>query len=303
MQFGRAEGTVINEGASLKVAGLAFLITFALSCASVHVHPPRARGLAAGRAGGASAGRGGLTPSWSSSPPSRCSGATACCWSIGGVLAIGIGVKAMQGPTQRFGTASAQVVLDTPVSMLLDTAPVGADTLTSRAAVFGDLAETDPIASRIAERMGIARKDLNIKANYLAEPKVSTPLPTKALEAAAAAETPYVLSIMAIPDTPVISIDSSGPHPKDAVRLASAAVAVLKAEAHAHDGEPNVQPFVVSDLAPVRARTVTSGPRRVMGLVVAMFTFVFWCFGVMFVAALVRAAHYRVPVGLNGGRA
>ena len=222
---------------------------------------------------------------------------------IGGVLAIAIGIKAMQGPTQRFGTASAQVVLDTPVSMLLDTAPVGADTLTSRAAVFGDLAETDPIAARIAERMGIARKDLNIKASYLAEPKVRTPLPTKALEAAAAAETPYVLSIMAIPDTPVISIDSSGPHPKDAVRLASAAVAVLKAEAHAHDGEPNVQPFVVSDLAPVRARTVTSGPRRVMGLVAAVFTFIFWCFGVMLVAALVRAAHYRVPVGLNGGRA
>jgi hypothetical protein len=34
-QFGRAEGVVINEGASLRVAALAFLITFALSCASV----------------------------------------------------------------------------------------------------------------------------------------------------------------------------------------------------------------------------------------------------------------------------
>src|SRR4051794_6540052 len=63
---------------------------------------------------------------------------------IGGVLAVAVGVKAMQGETQHFGTASAQVVLDTPVSMLLDTAPVGADTLTSRAAVLGDLAETDP---------------------------------------------------------------------------------------------------------------------------------------------------------------
>jgi hypothetical protein len=221
---------------------------------------------------------------------------------VGGLLAVAVGVKAMQGETQHFGTASAQVVLDTPVSMLLDTAPVGADTLTSRAAVLGDLAEADPIAARIAETMRIPPKDLIIKANYLSEPKVTTPLPTKALEAAASAEAPYVLSIMAVPETPVISIDSSGPRPEDAIRLASAAIAVLKSEAHVHDNEPAVQRYVVSDLAPPRAKDVTTGPRRVMGLVVAVLVFVFWCFGVMFVAALVRAAHYRVPVSAEGGR-
>jgi hypothetical protein len=212
---------------------------------------------------------------------------------IGAVVAVAVGWKAMQGETTRFSVATARVVLDTPTSQVADTAPIGADTLTSRAAVLADLAQTDALRHRIAERMRIKPDELIVKAPYLSTPRVATPLPEKALEAAFAAEAPYVIAIGAVPDLPIIAVDSSAPRREDAGRLVTSAIEVLKAEADAHRGEPDILRFMVEDLAPLRTREIESGPRRAMGLVAAVFVFGLWCFGVMALAAGIRTVRYR----------
>jgi hypothetical protein len=212
---------------------------------------------------------------------------------IGAVLAVAAGWKLMQGETTHIGVASARVMLDTPTSQLADSAPLGADTLIGRAQVLADLAETEEITSGITRRMRIDGQDLIVKAPYLSAPRVGTPLPTKALEAAAAAPSRYALSIEAVPDLPILAVDASAPNGRDAKRLATAAIESLQAEVAARQGEPEIQKYGVHVLTPVRAREVTSGPRRMRGAAAAVLLFAFWCFGVMTLAASIRSLRYR----------
>ena len=209
------------------------------------------------------------------------------------VLAIAAGWKLTSGPTTSFGAASAQVVLDTPTSQLADVQPVGGDTLPGRAFVLADLAATNDLSAKIAQRAHVNPKDLAIKAAYRAAPPKPTVLPTRALEVAWADPAKYVLAIQGVDDLPLIGIDASAPTAKDAVRLTAAAVEVLKSEPSAYSGVPDTQPFTVDAIGPIHSRTQVNGPRRAVGAAAALFTFVLWCFGVMVLASIVRAI--RVP--------
>ena len=89
---------------------------------------------------------------------------------VGAVMAIAVGVLAAGGPTKKSGAASARVVVDTAKSQLIYQAPTGADTLPWRSVLLADLAGSRPLTDRIANEVGIRRKELVVVHPELAAP-------------------------------------------------------------------------------------------------------------------------------------
>ena len=202
------------------------------------------------------------------------------------VVALCIGVVASRGASTTVGVASKRVVLDTVDSQLVEAEPVGADTLAWRAALLADLMGSDAGRPRIAHTLGVSEHDVAVVAPYLNEPAKNTPLSRRATEAAAVTEEPYVVAIQAAEPLPIIRIDSTAPSRADAVRLARAAADAVKAAAAAHADTPDLLGFVVEDVGPVRAKTITDGPRRVIAGVLALVLFAGWCIGLLVFSAV-----------------
>jgi hypothetical protein len=215
---------------------------------------------------------------------------------VGAVLAVALGVLAMQGSSSRLGVASASVVLDTPSSQLIDAAPLGADTLASRAALLGDLLGSDSLRPRIAETMRLPQDKVAVTAPYRVAPPIATPLPERALEAAAITPEPYVLAVQSPTELPVIAIDASAPSRADAERLVKVAIEVLAATASEYAGRPDIQPFVVESLRPVRSRDIVDDAHRIIGAGVAMVAFAFWCALVAIMHGVRRALRSRAGI-------
>lgn len=219
---------------------------------------------------------------------------------IGLAVAVCVGFLASRGATSTVGVASKRVVLDTVDSQLVDAEPVGADTLAWRAALLADLMAGDAGRPRIARALGTPERDIAVVAPYLNAPAKDTPLSRRAAEAGAVTSEPYVVAIQAAEPLPIIRIDTTAPSRVDAVRLAQAAGAALKAAAAAHVDTPELLGFVVEDVGPVRGRTIADGPRRVMAGVLALVLFGLWCVGLLVVSA-VSDARRRVPAPRRAG--
>jgi hypothetical protein len=209
-------------------------------------------------------------------------------------VALCVGVLASRGATTTVGVASGRVVLDTVDSQLVDAEPVGADTLAWRAALLADLMGGDAGRPRIARALGAPERDIAVVAPYLNAPAKDTPLSRRATDAAAVTPEPYVVAIQAAEPLPIIRIDATAPSRDQAVRLARAAGDALKEAAAAHVDSPDLLGFVVEDVGPVRARTITEGPRRVMAGVLALLLFALWCIGLLVFSAM-SDARRRLP--------
>jgi hypothetical protein len=213
-------------------------------------------------------------------------------WRRRRLAAVGLGVAvciaflASRGETTTVGVASKRVVLDTVNSQLVDAEPVGADTLAWRAALLADLMGGDAGGPRIADQLGVPERDIAIFAPYLNEPAKATPLSDRATEAAATTTEPYVVAIQAAEPLPIIRIDATAPDGDEAIRLAEAAADALKAASAAHVDTADLLAFVVEDVGPVRARTITEGPRRIVAGVLALMFFTLWCIGVVVYGAM-----------------
>src|SRR3954464_8022511 len=127
---------------------------------------------------------------------------------IAAIVAIGLGLRMATGPSTRAGVASVPVMLDTQQSQTVTAAPKGLDTLQWRAGLLADLVAAEPIRGRIAQELGISRRDLIIESPSLALPEVSAPLPDHALLAAAAVAAPYRLSLQVNAQVPILSVDA-----------------------------------------------------------------------------------------------
>jgi hypothetical protein len=97
---------------------------------------------------------------------------------------------------------------------------------------------------------------------------------------------------------PVISIEVVAPTPAGARRLANAAVGVLKSQAsppgtfssavETNLGHLTRQPFVVTQISPVRVNVLTSTSLALKPIAAALFVFVAWYIGARFVARRMR---------------
>jgi hypothetical protein len=214
---------------------------------------------------------------------------------LGMVAALALGFVAGGGPKATSGVAKARVVLDTPTSQLIQNDPAGAQTLPWRARLIAHLTATEATKARLAARLGIAPDQLAVVDPALATPDAPASLPKAAAEAAATIGAPYVLGVHAEDESlPIVLVEAYAPDRRRAARLAEAGVAVLKnaapppeavanvppavAESDAASADPRaLQGFVVENVGPVRARTVTANELPVKAIGVPVVTFGLWC--------------------------
>jgi hypothetical protein len=181
-------------------------------------------------------------------------------------LALGIGGP----PPSSSALAWTRVNLDTPTSQLVNAAPGGADTLPWRASLLVHLMATDATQRQLAQRLHVRPDEVVVDDTALKLPIVPASIPAAAAEAAQVTRAPYVLTIaLTNPMLPTIAIEAAAPEGAGAKRLAAAGVAILESQASLSDARYSSkiltgggfalkrQPFVVHQVAPIRAKPVT----------------------------------------------
>jgi hypothetical protein len=216
----------------------------------------------------------------------------------GAVVALALALALALGTSSPKSSAMAwtAVALDTPTSALVVSAPNGADTLPWRASLLAHLMTTDAAQRQLAARLGVRPDLVTVIDASLAVPLIAASLPQEASKAAATSA-PYVLTLKQ-PDTslPVVSIQAAAPDRTGATRLAKGAVSVLESQASPGGsytspiptggilkaGAAKLQPFVVEDVADVRAKRVAKsyGPIKAAGP--PAFLLLLWCACLMF---------------------
>lgn len=207
--------------------------------------------------------------------------------------------------TARGALASTSVALDTPKSQLVAAAPAGADTLIWRAILLAQLLATKTSKTQLAGRLRVGPNQVAVVDPALDQPLVPTNTAEAATKVASPVAAPYVLAT-SFPNyaVPLISIEAAGPDRAAAGRLAEAAVAVLRSQAPTdgrrftsqvitNAGVLRRQPFVVSQVAPLRIKLVASSSLPTKAVVAPLFVFLAWCTALL----LVPRASIRLPGG------
>ena len=219
---------------------------------------------------------------------------------VGAVVAIAVGmlaIRALSAHSAATWAASSRVLVDTTNSQLASAVPAGVDTLPMRAFVIASLMATEKRRTLIAREAGLQKNKLDVLGpSSRAAPEVLTPLVTKTAPFGAAAPDPYVLSLYADGETPIISIEANAPDAAHAARLASAGVITLNAFlASQQAGERHV--FVIRTLGSLRTTVVPShAGRRLLAVIGALFIFIVWCAGIIVASGIARALRRPRPL-------
>lgn len=216
---------------------------------------------------------------------------------IGAVAAIAVGVLAAGGPTEKSGTASARLVLDTAKSQLIHQAPLGGETLTWRTVLLADLAASMSVTDRIASELGIHRSELVVVQPELTVPALPTTLPTRAAKAAGVTSEEYVLTVSFDELLPIISLQAEAPNRGAAVRLVEAAAGALKETGTPAPITPvsqglsvnGIQGLAVENVGPVRSKAIIDKPQPLLGVAIALVLFGLWCAAVALLPRLLDA--------------
>ncbi len=208
---------------------------------------------------------------------------------IGAVLAIAVGVLAAGGKTERSGTASARLVLDTARSQLIHQAPRGSETLAWRAVLLAELAGSKALTDDIAGGAGIRPNELVVVYPELADPFLPAILPTRAAEVARVTSEKYILTVRFDEMLPMISLEAEAPDRGTAIRLVTAAKVAIDDAGTSTQVGPQIQSLVVESAGPVRSKTIVNKPQPLLGVVLAILLFGIWSAGVAVIPRLVSA--------------
>lgn len=178
-------------------------------------------------------------------------------------------------PTTYAGT---RVLIDTPHSALLASAPHGLDTLYWRATLLASLLGTNSERAQISREARIPVSQFAVIDQELTSPANPAALPLSAALAASGTSEPYVLRVDADNVLPIVAIQTSGPDRTGATRLAAAAVHALQAGASTRSTS-QVQGLQITQVDPVTAVEVPGGAGRTTMAMTAVFLFVLWCAG------------------------
>jgi hypothetical protein len=207
-------------------------------------------------------------------------------------IAILVGLGGTKPATRSEAVAWTSVSLDTPKSQLVDVAPVGADTLPWRASLLSHLMASSSSTSQLARQLGVSADQVTVTDSAFGVPLLETAPALAAIKAATSTATPYVVTpFLTNSSLPVISIEAVGPDRAGAVRLAHAAVAVLRAQAspggrfksliRTNANTPRLQPFVADQVSPVRDTVLRASKPPIKAIGAAFFVFMLWCIGVV----------------------
>jgi hypothetical protein len=224
---------------------------------------------------------------------------------VGLLVAVAAAVAVGGTKPASSGFARAQVLIDTPKSQLVDTAPAGADTLAWRAKLLAHLTAAEPEKRQLAAAVGIRPDELAVVDPDLAIPEIASSLPKAASQIAGMTAVPYILTVRLPNDTiPVISFEAVAPTRAEADRLARAGIAGVRSEIPAKEqgapaedtaSDPGVpdpdatQAFAIRDVGPVRGITVVQRGLPIKGIGAAIFVFALWTLGVAFLPVVARA--------------
>ena len=233
---------------------------------------------------------------------------------LGAIAALALAVAVGSAPPESSALATTRVLLDTPQSQAIDTAPFGAETLPWRASLLSHLMASEPSKQRLARALGIPVEQLYVEDAALNVPAVPSSLPKAASEVASINSAPYVLTI-ALPNQslPMIALTSAAPDARSATRLIVAARDVLRSSAPPPTDRSDVKPaaklseaeaadtnepyaYVVDQVAPIRVKTVPSGKGPLKAIAVSLFVFIAWCACVVVLPGLVRRLRSRRPL-------
>jgi hypothetical protein len=210
------------------------------------------------------------------------------------IIAVALAIVIGAPPAGSSAVAWTRVAVDTPTSQLVKSAPGGVDTLPWRASLLIHLMRTDAVQHEIAQRLSVRPDEVAVVDPDLAIPEVPASMPTEASDAAAITVAPYVLTVQ-MPNQflPMISVEAAAPDGAGARRLAAAAVAVLESQSSNPDSRyssiiktgsgapPTYQGFVVSQVAPIRAKPVAASVMPVKQIGAPLFLLGLWAAAVL----------------------
>jgi hypothetical protein len=209
------------------------------------------------------------------------------------VVALALGIVIGAPPAGSSAVAWTRVEVDTPTSQLVKSAPGGADTLPWRASLLIHLMRTDAVQHELAQRLSVRPDEVAVVDTDLALPEVPASMPTEASDAASVIVAPYVLTVQ-MPNQflPLISLEAAAPDAAGAKRLAAAGVAVLEAQSSNPDtpfssiiktggARQTYQGFLVSQVAPIRAKRVAASVMPVKQIGAPLFLLGLWAAGVL----------------------
>lgn len=189
--------------------------------------------------------------------------------------------------------AVARVLVDTPRSLLADPHPSGTETISTRAALLGELLASDEVAAQIATAAGVASSKLAVLGPDSSEPIAVTPLSQGAAQAALPRE-PYVITVEADPFVSTVSVVAEAPDPDSARRLAEAATSAMGSLARGADPEQtggvSIQPL---GEPAIEAAPAGQGLKR--AALVALIVGVLWISALVARDGIVRRRLSRAP--------
>jgi hypothetical protein len=196
-----------------------------------------------------------------------------------------------QSRAYSLGAASAQILVDTPESQMVQVAPKGSETLGARASLLANLMAQGELKAAIARRVGLRPDDLLTAGPGASAPTTGdgatvTPGPD------ASVLTTGVVTNSAGQALPIVSVAAQAPDAQRAAKLADAAVAGLGAYLDAKAAAQRVayaHRLRARGLGPAQGHTVSRGPGRMVALIASLFTFAALCGSFLLVSALARA--------------
>jgi flagellar basal body-associated protein FliL len=198
------------------------------------------------------------------------------------------------------GVATAQILVDTPNSQVVEVAPKGYDTTGVRANLLASLMVDGVVKSAIAARAGLQPNQLVGVDNAAVDPGP--------VSAAPVGPHAFVLTTQVPTDSvgdelPIIELDAQAPNSAEAARLANAAIAGLSDyldSKAALQRVPDAARLQVTGLGVPQATTAAHGASIAVAIAVAIVVFLLGCAGILGVLALVRgwrAASAREQLG------
>lgn len=209
---------------------------------------------------------------------------------LAGLLTSGVfTVGPFGGPERHSIVGYTRLQLDTPNSLLVDLRSSSV-TIGTQTVLFADQMHKSSVQASIAAAAGIPASKLTVITAGAAIPPRVSPLATSAASVATIAYTPYVLTVKASTDLPIVGLEIAGPDSATVGRLAQAPVRVLQQVAD--ESAPSVRArFDVRTLTPVSFTDEVVGGGRMIPLGIGVFFVlsILWCAALVIGSGLKRA--------------
>ncbi len=200
-----------------------------------------------------------------------------------------------QSRQYQVGVSTAQILVDTPSSQVVDVSPKGSDLLGLQANLLASLMVDGTIRTDIAQRAGVPASKLVGVTSAVTEPSATGPTPVSAPSGPNA----YVLNTQILTDAagdnlPIIQLSAQAPTAAAANRLANAAIAGLSAYVNtraAAERIPDSDRLQITGLNASPGTTDQRGPTATVAAVVVLVVLMLGCGFLLGGFALVRGWH------------